>query len=166
MYMLVIFFSYFCRIFTIFNRPCLSNSNLSRNPLEFLQSACSKTDRLKILFKRGQSILTVCNIKYMTQRKHNYKQTYRLQSVSTNRNTSRHSNTSTNHFMFDKYLYSKTVSDDGAYVCKTCQRAFFYPYSLIWHRMHQCSVPGQNANCGGANDMLWLVLISCYKNCR
>ncbi|KAL5261107.1 hypothetical protein ACHWQZ_G006978 [Mnemiopsis leidyi] len=48
-----------------------------------------------------------------------------------------------------------SAEDDGAYVCKTCQRAFFYPYSLIWHRMHQCSVPGQNANCGGANDMLW-----------
>lgn len=48
-----------------------------------------------------------------------------------------------------------SAEDDGAYVCKTCQRAFFYPYSLIWHRMHQCSVPGQNTNCGGANDMLW-----------
>nr|AHA51414.1 zinc finger protein [Lampea lactea] len=46
------------------------------------------------------------------------------------------------------------AEEDGAYVCKTCQRAFFYPYSLIWHRMHQCSVPGQN-NCPGANDMLW-----------
>jgi len=42
--------------------------------------------------------------------------------------------------------------DDGAYVCKTCQRAFFYPYSLIWHRMHQCAVP-HNGSTG--SDMLW-----------
>lgn len=46
-----------------------------------------------------------------------------------------------------------TPEEDGAYVCKSCQRAFFYPYSLIWHQMHQCSVPGQNN--GGVNDMLW-----------
>nr|AHA51299.1 zf-H2C2_2 domain-containing protein [Charistephane fugiens] len=45
------------------------------------------------------------------------------------------------------------AEDDGAYVCKTCQRAFFYPYSLIWHRMHQCTVPGHNGS--GSNDMLW-----------
>nr|AHA51408.1 zf-H2C2_2 domain-containing protein [Hormiphora californensis] len=49
-----------------------------------------------------------------------------------------------------------TAEEDGAYVCKTCQRAFFYPYSLIWHRMHQCSV--QSGNCtttSTTNDMLW-----------
>eukprot|EP00116_Pleurobrachia_bachei_P004511 sb/3464773/ len=49
------------------------------------------------------------------------------------------------------------LPEDGAYVCKTCQRAFFYPYSLIWHRMHQCSLQSGNCGTGGTtnNDMLW-----------